>query len=174
MNTPSGTSWVAVIDRVHQALESLGLAEVAGVVEARLEHAAQHEQAYGEFLAELLECETVARRERYLRTRMRLAHLALWVGFVALSLATIFAIPFLAVVAVPLIAGHLNALSSGLTLKTWGDPRTRLVLLGSAGGRVLSVDSAQSGGRPAWRVKVVTARGEVRVILVDAASGRTL
>lgn len=75
MSTPSGTSRVAVIDRVHHALESLGLAEINGVVEARLERAAHAEQAYGEFLAELLECETGARRERYLRTRMRLAHL---------------------------------------------------------------------------------------------------
>src|SRR5947207_15183007 len=29
----------------------------------------------GEFLADLLDCEVAARRERYLRTRMRLAHL---------------------------------------------------------------------------------------------------
>jgi DNA replication protein DnaC len=83
MSTPSGMSGrrvpfghgIAVIDRVHQALASLGLAELDGVVEARLEQAAQREQAYGEFLAELLECEVAARRERYLRTRMRLAHL---------------------------------------------------------------------------------------------------
>jgi hypothetical protein len=38
----------------------------------------------------------------------------------------------------------------------------------ASGGRVLSVE--KSG--PVWRVKVVTARGEVRVILVDAATGR--
>jgi DNA replication protein DnaC len=75
MSTPSGTTRVAVIDRVHQALVSLGLAELDAVVEARLEQAAQREQAYGEFLAEFLECEVAARRERYLRTRMRLAHL---------------------------------------------------------------------------------------------------
>jgi uncharacterized membrane protein YkoI len=43
-----------------------------------------------------------------------------------------------------------------------------------SGGRVLSVDRADAGGRPAWRVKVVTARGEVRVIWVDAASGRPI
>ena len=42
-----------------------------------------------------------------------------------------------------------------------------------SGGRVLSVDRADSGGRAVWRVKVVTARGEVRVILVDVATGRT-
>lgn len=70
----SGTGSIAVIERVHHALESLGLAEMNGVVEARLEQAARQEQAYGEFLAELLECEAGARRERYLRTRMRLAH----------------------------------------------------------------------------------------------------
>jgi len=44
----------------------------------------------------------------------------------------------------------------------------------SGGGRVLSVDTAQAGGRPAWRVKVVTAKGEVRMVLVDAASGKAL
>ena len=40
-------------------------------------------------------------------------------------------------------------------------------------GRVLAVERADAGGRPVWRVKVVTAGGEVRVILVDVASGRT-
>ncbi|MDP3761904.1 MAG: peptidase [Ramlibacter sp.] len=38
----------------------------------------------------------------------------------------------------------------------------------ASGGRVLSVEKAGSS----WRVKVVTAKGEVRVILVDAATGR--
>ena len=41
------------------------------------------------------------------------------------------------------------------------------------GGRVLAVERADAGGRPVWRVKVVTPRGEVRIILVDVASGRT-
>ncbi len=41
-------------------------------------------------------------------------------------------------------------------------------------GRVLSVDKADAGGRPAWRVKVVTGQGEVRVIMIDAESGRPL
>lgn len=39
-------------------------------------------------------------------------------------------------------------------------------------GRVLSVDKAQSGNRVVWRVKVLTGKGEVRVILIDAASGQ--
>jgi uncharacterized membrane protein YkoI len=44
----------------------------------------------------------------------------------------------------------------------------------ASGGRVLSVDRTEAGGRPAWRVKVVTGQGEVRVILVDAATGRAM
>ena len=43
-----------------------------------------------------------------------------------------------------------------------------------AAGRVLSVDKAQADRRPVWRVKVLTAQGEVRVILIDAASGRVV
>ena len=41
-----------------------------------------------------------------------------------------------------------------------------------ASGRVLSVEKVESGGRPVWRVKVLTAKGEVRVILVDVATGQ--
>lgn len=48
------------------------------------------------------------------------------------------------------------------------------VALRVSGGRVLSVDRAEAGGRPVWRVKVVTARGEVRVVFIDVASGRPL
>jgi uncharacterized membrane protein YkoI len=43
-----------------------------------------------------------------------------------------------------------------------------------AAGRVLSVDKAEADRRPVWRVKVVTPQGEVRVILIDAASGRVV
>lgn len=39
------------------------------------------------------------------------------------------------------------------------------------GGRVLSVDRADAGGRPVWRVKVVTPRGDVRVVFIDAGGG---
>jgi uncharacterized membrane protein YkoI len=41
-------------------------------------------------------------------------------------------------------------------------------------GRVLSVEKSESGGRPVWRVKVLTAKGEVRVILIDAGTGQAL
>ena len=43
----------------------------------------------------------------------------------------------------------------------------------STGGRVLAVEQSDAGGRPVWRVKVVTPRGDVLVILVDVATGRT-
>lgn len=38
----------------------------------------------------------------------------------------------------------------------------------SGGGRVLSVERAQADRQAMWRVKVVTPRGEVRVLLIDA------
>jgi hypothetical protein len=43
-----------------------------------------------------------------------------------------------------------------------------------ANGRVLSVERTEADRRPVWRVKVLTAQGEVRVILIDVASGRVL
>jgi hypothetical protein len=39
---------------------------------------------------------------------------------------------------------------------------------------VLSVEKAEANRRPVWRVKILTARGEVRVTLIDAVSGRPL
>jgi len=43
-----------------------------------------------------------------------------------------------------------------------------------ATGRVLSVDKTEADRRRVWRVKILTAQGEVRVILIDAASGRVV
>ena len=42
----------------------------------------------------------------------------------------------------------------------------------ASGGRVLAVEKLERQGQIFWRVKVLTAAGEVRVVLVDAASGR--
>jgi hypothetical protein len=42
------------------------------------------------------------------------------------------------------------------------------------GGRVLSVERSEAGRRPVWRVKLVTARGEVRVMHIDAVSGQVI
>lgn len=42
----------------------------------------------------------------------------------------------------------------------------------AVGGRVLAVERSDAGGRPVWRVKLVTPSGDLRVILVDVATGR--
>ena len=42
----------------------------------------------------------------------------------------------------------------------------------STGGRVLSAQTVQEGGREVHRIKVLTRNGEVRIVRVDAASGR--
>ncbi len=63
------------IEQARTYLEQLGLAEAAMVLESRLETAARKQVPYAEFLADLLSAESAARRERYLRTRTRLAHL---------------------------------------------------------------------------------------------------
>ncbi len=43
-----------------------------------------------------------------------------------------------------------------------------------ASGRVLAVERAEAGGKPVWRVKILSAKGEVHVVVVDAASGRVV
>lgn len=43
-----------------------------------------------------------------------------------------------------------------------------------SGGRVLSVDRVQRDGREAWRVKLVTDGGEVRVVYIEVETGRPL
>ena len=63
------------VEQARAHLEQLGLAQAAAVLESRLEAAAQKELAYAEFLADLLGREVAVRRERYLITRTRLAHL---------------------------------------------------------------------------------------------------
>lgn len=63
------------LEQARHYLAQLGLDQAAAVVESRLEVAAQRQVPYADFLADLLGAETAARRERYLRTRTRLAHL---------------------------------------------------------------------------------------------------
>lgn len=73
----------------------------------------------------------------------------------------------------PLCLGALTALALA-GAPAWADvgPDQAAAVASQAtgGGRVLSVDRA---GR-AWRVKLVTGRGEVRVVMVDAATGRPM
>ncbi len=69
------------------------------------------------------------------------------------------------------------ALSMTLTLPVWADvsrDAAAATVQKSSGGRVLAVDKTDHGGRAVWRVKVLTPQGEVKVMLVDVASGRTL
>jgi DNA replication protein DnaC len=63
------------LEQARHYLAQLGLDQAAAIVESRLEVAAQRQVPYADFLADLLGAETAARRERYLRTRTRLAHL---------------------------------------------------------------------------------------------------
>jgi DNA replication protein DnaC len=63
------------LEQARQYLEQLGLAQAAAVLDSRLEAAAQKDAPYAELLADLLGAEAAARRQRYLTTRTRLAHL---------------------------------------------------------------------------------------------------
>lgn len=40
------------------------------------------------------------------------------------------------------------------------------------GGRVLAAQAVRESGRELYRIKVLTAQGEVRIVLVDAATGQ--
>lgn len=67
-----------------------------------------------------------------------------------------------------LAATTLVALTLGLP--AWAASRDEAAAIAArqTGGRVLSVERADSGRGPVWRVKVVTPRGEVRVVMVEA------
>jgi uncharacterized membrane protein YkoI len=71
----------------------------------------------------------------------------------------------------------LCALSIAVAAPAWADisrDEAAAAAQRVATGRVLSVDKAAADGRPVWRVKVLTAKGEVKVILLDVASGRVV
>ena len=71
----------------------------------------------------------------------------------------------------------ISALLMALALPAWADVSrddAASKAQQSSGGRVLAVEKAERDGRPLWRVKVLTPQGEVKVILIDAASGRSL
>ena len=62
------------VERVQTALETLGLKAVETRLESLLEEAAKKGPSYADFLHDLLNCEVEARRTRYLRARLQLAH----------------------------------------------------------------------------------------------------
>ena len=63
------------LEQAREYLEQLGLTEAAAALDNRLDLAAQRKLSYPEVLSDLLGIEAAARRERYLKTRTRLAHL---------------------------------------------------------------------------------------------------
>jgi DNA replication protein DnaC len=63
------------IEHLQSTLNGLGLKSVEARLENLLEQAAKTEPSYADFLRDLLGCEVEARRSRYLRARLQLAHL---------------------------------------------------------------------------------------------------
>ena len=79
-----------------------------------------------------------------------LPHVLLWLGFAALSVFTFFAIPFLALVTVPLVASRWNLFSSRIVLQSASDRGTRLLLTGSVAGRAFCLVAVLLLGVAAW------------------------
>jgi DNA replication protein DnaC len=66
---------MTAIERLHDLIGALSLTALEGRLESLLEQAAKQEPSYGDFLLEVLATEVDARRQRYLKTRLQLAHL---------------------------------------------------------------------------------------------------
>src|SRR5499427_10226337 len=66
---------MTTIEHLQSALSGLGLKAIEARLEGLLEQAAKKEPTYADFLKDLLGCEVEARRSRYLRARLQLAHL---------------------------------------------------------------------------------------------------
>jgi uncharacterized membrane protein YkoI len=76
-----------------------------------------------------------------------------------------------------LVVAPVCALLIALAAPAWADigrDQAAAAAQRVATGRVLSVDRTEADHRPVWRVKVLTTQGEVRVIMIDAASGRVV
>ena len=63
------------LDQARRHLETLGLKQAVEILDNTLDAAASRQLPYPEMLDELLGAEVAAKRERYLTTRTRLAHL---------------------------------------------------------------------------------------------------
>jgi hypothetical protein len=66
---------MTAIEGLPSTLNALGLKAVEARLEGLVEQASKKEPSYADFLAELLGCEVDARRSRYLRASLQLAHL---------------------------------------------------------------------------------------------------
>ena len=63
------------VERLHETLATLSLTAIEPRLDGMLEQAAKSEPSYGDFLLDVLTAEVEARRQRYLKTRLQLAHL---------------------------------------------------------------------------------------------------
>lgn len=63
------------LDRLRTTLAALNLTAIDGRLEGLLESASKKEPPYADFLLEVVSAEADARRQRYLKTRLQLAHL---------------------------------------------------------------------------------------------------
>jgi uncharacterized membrane protein YkoI len=69
----------------------------------------------------------------------------------------------------------LCALLVAFSLPVWADVSRDEAAAAAqrvASGRVLAVERAEVDHKPVWRVKILSAQGEVRIVVVDVASGR--
>jgi DNA replication protein DnaC len=66
---------MTALEQLESTLETLGLTAVQARLPNLLEQAAQQEPGYTDFLLDVLKTEADARRSRYLRARLQLAHL---------------------------------------------------------------------------------------------------
>ena len=63
------------LEQLRSKLEALSLTAIDAQLESLLETAAKQESAYADFLLQVMNTESDARRKRYLKTRLQLAHL---------------------------------------------------------------------------------------------------
>ena len=66
---------MTTLERLRSTLASLSLTAVDAGLEGLLEDASKKEPSYGDFLLAVVSAEADARRQRYLKTRLQLAHL---------------------------------------------------------------------------------------------------
>lgn len=62
------------LEKARTYLEQFGLTQAAGVLDSRMQIASQKNLSYADFLVDLLGIEAGVRRERYLKTRINMAH----------------------------------------------------------------------------------------------------
>ena len=63
------------LEWLRTTLAALSLTAIDARLETLLENASKKEPAYADFLLEVMSAEADARRQRYLKTRLQLAHL---------------------------------------------------------------------------------------------------